>query len=413
MSAILPAETETLFHSIPEALEDLRGGRMVIVVDDENRENEGDLICAAQFATPEVINFMATHGRGLICLAMQGSRLDELKIPLMVGQNTDSNQTAFTVSIDAGPELGVSTGISAADRARTIQAAIHPHTRPEDLRRPGHVFPLRAREGGVLKRAGHTEAAVDLALLAGLYPAGVLCEIQNPDGSMARLPQLVEFARKHNLKIITIAHLIEYRLRTERLVHRGATATLPTEFGQFQVYGYRDTLNQVEHLALVKGDPTQFAAESVLVRVQAECPLGDALGSLRCDCRRQLTAALKMIDHQGKGVLVYLRRPELSLIEQIQSYARQDLGLAETVPAGAMDLRDYGIGAQILRDVGVRKMRLISNTSRHISGLRGFGLEVAERVPLLVEESDLSLQMEPSCSLTGKFEPQLHSGLGR
>ena len=413
MSAILPAETETLFHSIPEALEDLRGGRMLIVVDDENRENEGDLICAAQFATPEVINFMATHGRGLICLAMQGSRLDELKIPLMVGQNTDSNQTAFTVSIDAGPELGVSTGISAADRARTIQAAIHPHTRPEDLRRPGHVFPLRAREGGVLKRAGHTEAAVDLALLAGLYPAGVLCEIQNPDGSMARLPQLVEFARKHNLKIITIAHLIEYRLRTERLVHRGATATLPTEFGQFQVYGYRDTLNQVEHLALVKGDPTQFAAEPVLVRVQAECPLGDALGSLRCDCRRQLTAALKMIDHQGKGVLVYLRRPELSLIEQIQSYARQDLGLAETVPAGAMDLRDYGIGAQILRDVGVRKMRLISNTSRHISGLRGFGLEVAERVPLLLEESDLSLQMEPSCSLTGKFEPQLHSGLGR
>jgi len=413
MSTPLPLETETLFHSIPEALEDLRGGRMVIVVDDENRENEGDLICAAQFATPEVINFMATHGRGLICLAMQGSRLDELKIPLMVGQSTDSQQTAFTVSIDAGPELGVSTGISAADRARTIQAAIHPRTRPEDLRRPGHVFPLRAREGGVLKRAGHTEAAVDLALLAGLYPAGVLCEIQNPDGSMARLPQLVEFARKHRLKIITIAHLIEYRLRTERLVQRGATATLPTEFGQFQVYGYRDTLNQVEHLALVKGDPAQFAAEPVLVRVQAECPLGDALGSLRCDCRRQLTAALKMINHQGKGVLVYLRRPELSLIEQIQLYARQDLGLAETAPPAAMDLRDYGIGAQILRDVGVRKMRLISNTSRHISGLKGFGLEVAERVPLLLEESDLNLHLEPSCSLTGKSEPQLHSRLGR
>jgi len=368
MSATLPAETETIFHSIPEALEDLKCGRMVIVVDDENRENEGDLICAAQFATPEVINFMATYGRGLICLAMQGSRLDELKIPLMVGQNTDSNQTAFTVSIDAGPELGVSTGISAADRARTIQAAIHPHTRPEDLRRPGHVFPLRAREGGVLKRAGHTEAAVDLAMLAGLYPAGVICEIQNPDGSMARLPQLIEFARQHNLKIITIAHLIEYRLRTERLVHRGAIATLPTEFGQFQVYGYRDTLNQVEHLALVKGDPTQFAAKPVLVRVHVECPLGDALGSLRCDCRRQLTAALKMIDHQGQGVLVYLRRQELSLIEQIKSYARQDLGLAETAPPAAMDLRDYGIGAQILRDVGVRKMRLISNTSRHISG---------------------------------------------
>jgi 3,4-dihydroxy 2-butanone 4-phosphate synthase/GTP cyclohydrolase II len=401
MSAIPQAETETIFHSIPEALEDLKCGRMVIVVDDENRENEGDLVCAAQFATPQAINFMATYGRGLICLAMQGSRLDELKIPLMVGQNTDSNQTAFTVSIDAGPEAGVSTGISAADRSRTIQAAIHPHTRPEDLRRPGHVFPLRAREGGVLKRAGHTEAAVDLAMLAGLYPAGVICEIQNPDGSMARLPQLIEYARQHDLKIITIAHLIEYRLRTEQLVHREAAATLPTEFGQFRVYGYRDSLNQVEHLALVKGDPTQFAAEPVLVRVHVECPLGDALGSLRCDCRRQLTAALKMIDHQGKGVLVYLRRQEqeLSLIEQIKSYARQDLGLSETALPVAMDLRDYGIGAQILRDVGVRKMRLISNTSRHISGLKGFGLEVAERVPLLVEEPDLNLHVEPSCSL--------------
>lgn len=401
MSAIPQAETETIFHSIPEALEDLKCGRMVIVVDDENRENEGDLVCAAQFATPQAINFMATYGRGLICLAMQGSRLDELKIPLMVGQNTDSNQTAFTVSIDAGPEAGVSTGISAADRSRTIQAAIHPNTRPEDLRRPGHVFPLRAREGGVLKRAGHTEAAVDLAMLAGLYPAGVICEIQNPDGSMARLPQLIEYARQHDLKIITIAHLIEYRLRTEQLVHREAAATLPTEFGQFRVYGYRDSLNQVEHLALVKGDPAQFASEPVLVRVHVECPLGDALGSLRCDCRRQLTAALKMIDHQGKGVLVYLRRQEqeLSLIEQIKSYARQDLGLSETAPPVAMDLRDYGIGAQILRDVGVRKMRLISNTSRHISGLKGFGLEVAERVPLLVEEPDLNLHVEPSCSL--------------
>ncbi|MEN9203127.1 MAG: 3,4-dihydroxy-2-butanone-4-phosphate synthase, partial [Thermostichus sp. DG02_1_bins_55] len=259
MSAISQVKPDLIFHSIPEALEDLRSGRMIIVVDDENRENEGDLICAAQFATPQVINFMATHARGLICLAMQGSRLDELDIPLMVGQNTDGNQTAFTVSIDAGPEAGVSTGISAADRSRTIQAAIHPNTRPQDLRRPGHVFPLRAREGGVLKRAGHTEAAVDLAILAGLYPAGVICEIQNPDGSMARLPQLIDYARQHNLKIITIAHLIEYRLHNEQLVHREAAATLPTEFGQFQVIGYRDTLNHLEHLALVKGDPAQFA----------------------------------------------------------------------------------------------------------------------------------------------------------
>lgn len=406
MSAIPQLEADLIFHSIPEALEDLKSGRMIIVVDDENRENEGDLICAAQFATPQAINFMATHARGLICLAMQGSRLDELNIPLMVGQNTDSNQTAFTVSIDAGPEAGVSTGISATDRSRTIQAAINPNTRPQDLRRPGHVFPLRAREGGVLKRAGHTEAAVDLSILAGLYPAGVICEIQNPDGSMARLPQLIDYACQHNLKIITIAHLIEYRLHNEQLVYRAATAILPTAFGQFQVIGYRDTLNQVEHLALVKGDPTQFAAEPVLVRVHVECPLGDALGSLRCDCRRQLTAALKMIDDQGKGVVVYLRQQVQGItpIQQIQTYALQDLGLAGSVALAmgerisgtespsppAIDLRDYGIGAQILREVGVRKMRLITNTPRHISGLNGFGLEVAERVPLRVEEPDPS-----------------------
>lgn len=406
MSAIPQLEADLIFHSIPEALEDLKSGRMIIVVDDENRENEGDLICAAQFATPQAINFMATHARGLICLAMQGSRLDELNIPLMVGQNTDSNQTAFTVSIDAGSEAGVSTGISATDRSRTIQAAINPNTRPQDLRRPGHVFPLRAREGGVLKRAGHTEAAVDLSILAGLYPAGVICEIQNPDGSMARLPQLIDYARQHNLKIITIAHLIEYRLHNEQLVYRAATAALPTAFGQFQVIGYRDTLNQVEHLALVKGDPTQFAAEPVLVRVHVECPLGDALGSLRCDCRRQLTAALKMIDDQGKGVVVYLRQQVQGItpIQQIQTYALQDLGLAgsvalamgeringtESLSPPAIDLRDYGIGAQILREVGVRKMRLITNTPRHISGLNGFGLEVAERVPLRVEKPDPS-----------------------
>ncbi|MGQ9836798.1 MAG: 3,4-dihydroxy-2-butanone-4-phosphate synthase [Cyanobacteriota bacterium] len=404
MSAIPQVEVNLVFHSIPEALEDLKSGRMIIVVDDENRENEGDLVCAAQFATPQVINFMATHARGLICLAMQGSRLDELNIPLMVGQNTDSNQTAFTVSIDAGPEAGVSTGISATDRSRTIQAAINPKTRPEDLRRPGHVFPLRAREGGVLKRAGHTEAAVDLAILAGLYPAGVICEIQNPDGSMARLPQLMDYARQHSLKIITIAHLIEYRLHTEQLVQREASAILPTEFGRFRVIGYRDTLNQVEHLALVKGDPAQFAEEPVLVRVHVESLLGDVLGSQRCQSRRQLAAALNMIESDGKGVLVYLRQQGMSPIQQIKFYALQDLGLAGSVAAArgertsrtesllppAMDLRDYGIGAQILRDVGVRQMRLITNTPRHISGLHGFGLEVAERVPLPIEEQDPS-----------------------
>ncbi|MGF1576212.1 MAG: 3,4-dihydroxy-2-butanone-4-phosphate synthase [Cyanophyceae cyanobacterium] len=386
------------FHPVGEAIDDLKSGRLIIVVDDENRENEGDLVGAAQFATPQMINFMATEARGLICLAMQGSRLDQLDIPLMVGQNTDHHGTAFTVSIDAGIHLGVSTGISASDRSRTIQATLNPATRPEDLRRPGHIFPLRAKEGGVLKRAGHTEAAVDLCVLAGLYPAGVICEIQNPDGSMSRLPQLMDYARQHDLKIITIASLIDYRLQHERLVQRQVVADLPSEFGDFRVYVYRDSLADTEHLAIVKGDPAHFAQQQVLVRVHSEDLIGDALGSLRTDSRRQLQSALKMIEYQGQGVVIYLRQEGLpgSLRDKIQAYALQDRGLEVPEPQSPTVitpiLRNYGIGAQMLRDLGVRQMRLITNNPRKIGGLSGFGLEVVERVPLLMEQTDPALR---------------------
>ena len=394
LHSLNPAFSDFQFDSIESALADLKSGRALVVVDDENRENEGDVICAAQFATPDMINFMAVEARGLICLAMTGDRLDQLELPLMVTHQSfedENEQTAFTVSIDGALHLGVTTGISADDRAKTIQIAINPMTKPSDLRRPGHIFPLRAKEGGVLKRAGHTEAGVDLARLAGLYPSGVICEIQNPDGSMARLPELIEYAKTHKLKIISIADLINYRLQHERFVHREAVADLPTQFGHFHVYAYRNLLDNSEHLAIVKGDPDRFKDQPIMVRMHSECLTGDALGSLRCDCRMQLQAALKMIENAGQGVVVYLRQEGrgIGLVNKLKAYSLQDMGL-DTVEANLRlgfpaDQRNYGMGAQILNDLGVQQFCLITNNPRKIAGLKGYGMEMIDRVPLLIE----------------------------
>lgn len=406
---------EIKLNSVEEAIEDIREGKIVIVVDDEDRENEGDFIMAAELVTPEAINFMSKHGRGMICLAITSQRAEELDLELMVGKNTALHGTSFTVTIDAAKNT--TTGISAHDRATTILTVVDPSSKPKDLARPGHIFPLLAETGGVLKRAGHTEAVVDLAKLAGLYPAGVLCEIMSDDGTMARLPELYRIATRFHLKLISIRDLIEYRKRTESLIKKSVEVNLPTRWGYFRLVNYRSIVDGKNHLALVKG--TINSDEPVLVRVHSECLTGDVFGSLRCDCGEQLAKAMQIIEKEGRGVLLYMNQEGrgIGLDNKLKAYELQDQGL-DTVEANLKlgfdaDLRDYGIGAQMLYDLGVRKMRLLTNNPRKVIGLKGYGLEIVERLPIEIppnpvnskylntKKEKLGHYITNSCKVTG------------